>query len=971
MRKALALLLATVLSFHVYSQSDSTSIEVVNDTVKVVNGEFVVTNATKNTSGYLYNQGNGITRFKSLEGITKANVVQFRIGEDTINFPDLGDSIYINAAFIDRQVKVWRNGVFQYRDSIDGILYDTLTGSLLFKPAFKYGEKISIEAAEMDLLQHENFGFYTNRNSLQLAASEVLGHKFSLVWGTSSKTLTESPVVVGIGGSTLYGQGLSFPDRLGDKINAWLQENTVSPSWINLAQNNFRSSDIHTVASGGNPNYNIDKALSYKPDIIFIALPGQDVADNIPLSTTLQNLREIDNLCKAKGAVAFLQTAQPRSVFSDANEQKLEVMADSIRQAWPDRYVEAFTDIKDYSTSRPASLLPAYSQADSSNLSGAGNQPVANRLFERWQNYFQATVGVSSFSIQTKTDQTDWVAFNYITDPDILKKTFSKPDIRKRHYRIRADFKNGQSSPYSNTVTIDSTIITTSSVRVLIDLGGDSLYTQGPTGLDGKPTPSPDGQGKYWNNWYGTGGVTGFTNGAFLGNLRSTNNTNTGMAVKLIGTPTGTFNSGTTKGINYTGFKTGAFDYPMQALYDNMFGHSSTSPNGVTLRLTGLNSSKAYKVKLWGARLDNTATARVLQAKLGDKDWNSALTVDTKYPTAAVPDYDRAILFDYIADKDSVDINLRVAPGSTYWHVGVIDIDTVPYVPSLLPLVKFTPLNITLSNDSSYQLTPIITANGSTISTYQWTQVSGPSTTTFATPTQASTFVNKLTNGIYTYKITVTTVNGEEVNATASLLVSPNDNGKKTMRVHFSSARQDAIPGWMNAYGSPHTDTAGFTDPITGWRLHSVATGLWTPYNGYSSYDGSGKTTGNNSGVVPDLALKNYWFSSNTAFSGPYNLVISGLDTSKTYKINLVGSRNTNTGAPKYSCFNIKDSNGDNQVYLQNAFGNTGQYTASPALPTALTPDANGKIYIGVYAPSNTATYGPFSYLNALVLQEN
>ena len=69
-----------------------------------------------------------------------------------------------------------------------------------------------------------------------------------------------------------------------------------------------------------------------------------------------------------------------------------------------------------------------------------------------------------------------------------------------------------------------------------------------------------------------------------------------------------------------------------------------------------------------------------------------------------------------------------------------------------------------------------LTGSGSetngTIVSYQWTQVSGPSTATITTPNQAQTTVTGLVQGIYRFKLTVTDNSG--VTASASLQVTVN-----------------------------------------------------------------------------------------------------------------------------------------------------------------------------------------------------
>jgi len=60
-----------------------THVEVKTDSVKVVNGELIIENATKSVKGYLYNTGNGVTTFKS--GTIKLDDTTYLIGADTLH----------------------------------------------------------------------------------------------------------------------------------------------------------------------------------------------------------------------------------------------------------------------------------------------------------------------------------------------------------------------------------------------------------------------------------------------------------------------------------------------------------------------------------------------------------------------------------------------------------------------------------------------------------------------------------------------------------------------------------------------------------------------------------------------------------------------------------------------------------------------------------------------------------------------
>src|SRR6185437_8887515 len=59
-----------------------------------------------------------------------------------------------------------------------------------------------------------------------------------------------------------------------------------------------------------------------------------------------------------------------------------------------------------------------------------------------------------------------------------------------------------------------------------------------------------------------------------------------------------------------------------------------------------------------------------------------------------------------------------------------------------------------------------------TIVSYAWTQVSGPSTATIATATQAATKVTGLAQGAYTFQLTVTDNSGKTASATVTITVN-------------------------------------------------------------------------------------------------------------------------------------------------------------------------------------------------------
>ncbi|SEW36209.1 Por secretion system C-terminal sorting domain-containing protein [Chitinophaga sp. YR573] len=506
---------------------------------------------------------------------------------------------------------------------------------------------------------------------------------YTLRWATNDKTLSTGPRVVGLGSSTLAGYLLSYPDRLGDKISIWLNNNTTSPVWINLAVAGYSSTNLMPTAEGGNVGTNIDSALNSNPDFIFISLPTNDIANGLTINQILANFRKLDTMALNRGIPIFWETTQPRNTFTDVQQQQLKTLADSIRVIWPKRYVEGFSNTVDSSASTAAQIKAGYGAGDGVHLNTTGNQQIADSLFARWQSYFTAIQGVAGYVVETSADSSTWTQLDVISDPTLVKKTYTGTGLQ--YFRVKALYTNTTYSAYSNTVVLPATASNTTPVnisspnRILVDLGGDGMNTVLPNGTPaGQATVSPDAYGDYWNNWFGSGGSSGFRDGAGISKLVTTNNSATTVSMKIVGQPDGTYNStATTRGINYNGFTVASNDYPATALSDNMFLYNSINPNGVILRITGLTAKKTYSFKLWGARVDNTTTPRIMETRLGSQAWISAKTMETRYSSADTPDYNRAIVYDSITGLDSLDIYMRPGTGSTFTSLSLVDINII------------------------------------------------------------------------------------------------------------------------------------------------------------------------------------------------------------------------------------------------------------------------------------------------------
>lgn len=71
---------------------------------------------------------------------------QYLIGTGTA--PVSGDSILTNTSYISKTIDVWREGNYQYQNTVnttDGFKFDSATGQLIFRPVFGIGEQIIIK----------------------------------------------------------------------------------------------------------------------------------------------------------------------------------------------------------------------------------------------------------------------------------------------------------------------------------------------------------------------------------------------------------------------------------------------------------------------------------------------------------------------------------------------------------------------------------------------------------------------------------------------------------------------------------------------------------------------------------------------------------------------------------------------------------------------------------------------------------
>ncbi|HVS97534.1 MAG TPA: PKD domain-containing protein [Puia sp.] len=110
--------------------------------------------------------------------------------------------------------------------------------------------------------------------------------------------------------------------------------------------------------------------------------------------------------------------------------------------------------------------------------------------------------------------------------------------------------------------------------------------------------------------------------------------------------------------------------------------------------------------------------------------------------------------------------------GKTGSATMTVTVNPAPVVPGTPQVSAGGNQTIALPSNSQWLWGNASETNG-TIVSYQWTQLSGPTTAKLITPTAASTIATSLVEGTYTFQLTVTDNSGKTASATATVTVNP------------------------------------------------------------------------------------------------------------------------------------------------------------------------------------------------------
>jgi hypothetical protein len=205
-------------------------------------------------------------------------------------------------------------------------------------------------------------------------------------------------------------------------------------------------------------------------------------------------------------------------------------------------------------------------------------------------------------------------------------------------------------------------------------------------------------------------------------------------------------------------------------------------------------------------------------------------------------------------------------------------------------------------------------------------------------------------SGAYPVTFAVSDGAGGTESATFNITVANADPSSQKVYMSMQYTGVNAPAPWNNINSTSRTNLLDGNGQTTSVGIQF----LGTPWNGGDA----GANTGNNSGVYPDLVMRDYfWFG---AFGAPETVTfnLSGLDVSKKYNVTLFSSSTwTGLGPNGSTVYTIGGV--AKPLYAENNYQNTVTFTT-------VTPNASGVIAVDMSKAAGT----PYGMVNSVVLEQ-
>ena len=440
-------------------------------------------------------------------------------------------------------------------------------------------------------------------------------------------------------------------------------------------------------------------------------------------------------------------------------------------------------------------------------------------------------------------------------------------------------------------------------------------------GSAGKTAPEP------WNNWLGTR-----TAGSAISNLKDESNTATSFSITMVNGWSTITNLG-----HITGNNNGVFPDAVLA--------SGIADNGAAkqIRISGLNSSMRYNLVFVGSQNEGpraSADYSIGTQKSGlDARYNTNTTANLN---SLAPDGTGTLL-----------VTITRTNGSAFTYLNAMVIEE--YDPGITLLAPANLYVEPLDRTSAFITWSDKTNNEQATNGYELTRATSASFSTGVSiinlPANTTSYKNTGLSANTRYYYRVRAKNGSNASGYSNVVstITP----ATIVYVNFNSTVAGGPAPWNNLTAVPNVSFTKSSLKNQSGTSTSMSLKLVKYFNGEFT---AGRTTGNNSGVVPDNVLKSDYWLDNSQIS---EFTLSGLNTSRKYRIGFFGSSSAN-GWFKDN-YTAKYSVNGRDVYL-----NSWENTTKVVYIGNLVPQSGGVLALN-FSTTAEAAYG---FNGGIIIQE-
>ena len=223
-----------------------------------------------------------------------------------------------------------------------------------------------------------------------IVAKETVPKQVPLVVSDPDFKSLDNYKIVVLGSSTAEGTGASRRTKSWvGLLTTWVQNSFSNVQVDNLAKGGFTTYDIRPDGSSPAPNVNknISEAIRRSPDLILINMPSNNVANDIPVATTMEHYHEILGLARQNGIPVLLTTTQPRN-FSDIDTNKrhlLETEANAVRADFRNLVIDIYDELTDFNNDNR--IKAHYNSGDGIHVNDYGHAYIFNTVKEKIISY--------------------------------------------------------------------------------------------------------------------------------------------------------------------------------------------------------------------------------------------------------------------------------------------------------------------------------------------------------------------------------------------------------------------------------------------------------------------------------------------------------------------------------------------------------------------------------------------------------